>query len=310
MPVIPLNIIPGTIPTAGDLLEQTRSYLLSNHRDQVNRLSAAVLAGATTLTFEVTPIGVDVGTYLSVGLETFQVFSVNQQAKSASVLGGVRGSPLEAHAVGDTVFVDPEFSNHAIFRELNMELRALSAPSGIFQVKTVDLTYNSSRVGFDLTGVTGLIDILSVQCEQPDTDRSWPSLRPREYRLDRNADPTDFPSGIALMIHGGSPSPGRSVRVEYAKEFTLLESLADSVILRTGLPDTAIDIPALGAASRLVGVQESKRTLSGSQRDPRRSDEIPPGAITGASRLLGAMKMERLANERARLLKRYPIRVR
>lgn len=295
--------------TGQELIEHTRSYLLSSHRDQQNVLAANYTAGDTSLSFQFAINGMTEGAYLSIGIEVLQVFDVNVGSKTCTVRGAQRGSTAADHATDDLVVVNPEFSDFAIWREINNDLRALSAPGGLYAVGTVAVTYNAAHLGYDLNA-PGLIDVLAVQAEQPDSEKLWPNLRSSQWRVKRNADTSEFASGTSIMFYDSIGQPGRQMRVTYAKEFSPLTTPTDDVATVTGLPDSAIDVPCLGAAARLVGLQESKRVLLGSQRDPRRAEEVPPGAITGASRLLATMRAQRVSEERARLLKRYPARTR
>jgi hypothetical protein len=247
---------------------------------------------------------------LSTGLEVFQVLSVDQGAMTATVRGAMRGSTAANHASGDLVYVNPEFHDAAILRQLNHDLRDLSSPeNGLFKVGNVTLVYNPSVVGYDLTGVTDLIDVLSIYAEPVDNSKDWRETSRKKWSLQRDADTAAFPSGLALKLPWDvTPDPGVDVRVTYKTSFGLLSSLSETVESVTGLPVTALDIPPLGAAARLVGAQESKRGLMGSQRDPRRAEEVPPGANIGGMRSLLALRAQRISSERARLYAKYPLR--
>ena len=120
----------------------------------------------------------------------------------------------------------------------------------------------------------------------------------------QNAPTSDFPSGNALFIYGSAQS-GNAVRVLYKGNFTTLNSLSSGVRL-SGLPDSAWDLPPMGAAVKLMASREIKRNLTESQGDTRRASEVQAGAVANSYRGLAAIRASRIAAERARLDAQYP----
>lgn len=295
------------MPTlASDLIQQTRGYLLSSRREQQNVLSTAYTAGGTTLVFQYPIDGMAKGAYISVGLEVFQVFDTNPGAQSVTVLGAQQGSVAANHADGSLTYVNPEFTDFAILREINNDLDDLSSPiHGLYQVKTVAFDYNSAVQGYNLAA--DVDEILEVKYQDDGPEALWPLIPRRQYTLKRDMNTADFASAAAIVIYGVA-NPGRPIRVTYKAPFTQLSTLADVVTTVTGLAESACDLPSLGAAKRLVGMQEIKRNLTGAQGDTRRANEVPAGAATGAARWLEAERRQRIIAESARLARRYPLR--
>lgn len=292
--------------TASDLVESTLDFLLGGQDDQVNVLTSGVDTDDTTLTFDYDLDGIVPGATICGGLEVMRVLDVNNTSGTATVLRGQRGSTAASHDAGAVFQVSPRFSRWSVFRALNDDLDALSA-EGLFQMKTVDLTYSSSRMGYDLTSVTNIEDIYSVRYSVPGSEKEWPLFRPSEYRFDRNASTTDFASGFSLVLL--QPAyPGRAVRVAYRAPFTRFSTLASDVQTDAGLPATANDLPPLGAAIRLIAGHESGRVAYEHQPDTRRPDEVPAGAQVQAASAWRQLRRERIDAERRRLTKRYPLR--
>ena len=66
-----------------------------------------------------------------------------------------------------------------------------------------------------------------------------------------------------------------------------------------------IDIPALGAEIDLTQPREISRNFMESQPDPRKAQEVAPGAVAGSVNALIARRVQRIAEEAARLQRQY-----
>lgn len=292
--------------TANDLIDSTLDFMLGPQDDTVNVLTSGITSSDTTLTFTYELDRIVPGTTLGLGLEVMRVMATNTTAKTATVLRAQRGSTAAAHSSGAVVQVTPRYSRWSVFRAINDDLDALSG-AGLFQMKTVDLTYNASRMGYDLTSVTSLESVYSVRYKVPGGDKEWPLLLPSEYRFDRNADTTDFASGFSLVLYQPAYN-GQTVRVAYKAPFTRLSAATDDVQTVAGLPATANDLPVYGAAIRLQAGHEASRVAYSSQPDTRRADEVPVGASIQTVSGWRALRRDRIDEELRRLARRYPMR--
>lgn len=293
-----------------DVLAECRDdYLMTGTRDSRNTLNGAISStSATAFTFTYQG-GVGAGAKLSVDLEDLYVYAA-PSATTATVSRGDFGSTAATHADGALVLVNPRFTNAQILRAVNHELQALSSPAnGLFQMKTVDLTYNASVDGYDLTSVTDVIDIHDVRYQAIGPEQEWPVIDHHLWEHDRNLPAATFPSGQALMVRG-YVDPGRTIRVRYRAPYTALAAVGDNVLTVAGLHAEAHDLLALGAAIRLTAGREIHRNFDETQGSTRRSTEVPPGANLGANRGLMQLRQKRIQEEASRLGVMFPRRVR
>lgn len=286
-------------------VQATRRHLMSGRQEERNVLSAPYTAGSGTLSFTNVPTGIVPGARLGIGLNVFYVLTVNNASLSATVIGGQDGSVDVAAPTGSLVRVNPRFTDFDITETLAADLADLSSPeNGLFQIRSVDIAYSGVTTGYDLSGVTDLIDVYQVLAQEPGTSKGWTRLNRGGYRLDRGALASVFPSGLGLMLHG-SAYQGLTVRVLYRSGFITPPTLATD-LNTTGLPTTAYDIPPLGAAMRLVIPREIKRNFSEAQSDTRRAAEVGAGATAASYRPIAALRASRIAAEASRLVAAWP----
>lgn len=292
--------------TGNDLVEAALDWLLGGQDENVNVLAAAVTSADTTLTFKYDLDGIVPGSMVCVDLEVIRVVDINSTSKTATVIRGQRGSAAATHVVDAVVQVSPRFSRWSIFRAINDDLDALSG-FGLFQMRTVDLTYNSSIMGYNLTDVVDIDQIYSVRYEVPGVRKEWPLLQTTDYRFERNASTADFASGFSLTVYKQCYS-GKKLRVAYKAPFARLTSGSQDVQSVSGLPSTANDLPPLGAAIRLMYGHEAGRIGYERQPDVRRQAEVPSGASVAAAQGWTRLRQTRIDDELRRLSRRYPVR--
>jgi hypothetical protein len=286
---------------ASDLVEATRAHLDSGSRPELNRLNGSLTTSATTVTLEFAMGSVVAGAVLSIDLELMYVWSVSGSV--ATVQRAFNGTVAATHADDALIYVNPRWSAFTILRAINAELASYSSPKwGLFQMKTVDLTYSAATVGYDLTAVTDLIDVYELRWKGYTTG-DWPLIR--RWSVARNMATSEFASGLALLLDEGA-GPGKTIRVRYKAPFTEMTALANDVQTFAGFPATANDIPPLGAAARLTASREIKRAATDSQPESRTAAEVPPGTNRSAAGTLLQIRDARLREESARLNQRYP----
>lgn len=291
--------------TVQQLVDRTRQHLQSGYTVERNQLNANYTAGSGTLTFKYPLGGITKGAKLAIGLNVFYVWDVNPSTSTATVTAGEGGSTDANATSGTTVHVRPVFTDFDLFNALNEEVVALSSPqSGLFQVKTVDLTFNSAIDGYDISA-TDIQAIYEVRYQEPGGYKDWPRIPASQWVLERKAFTSDFPSGTALRLSAGG-WPGNDVRVTYLAPYTPFANLSDDVTATCGISAQAVDIPPIGAAVRLVAGGEVKRNFTSAQPDTRRAEEVPAGAVAASSRGLMMLRQQRVSEEAARLRAQYP----
>jgi hypothetical protein len=294
-----------------DVLSECRNnYLMTGARDARNRLNGSVSASATSLTFGYDLGGIGVGAKISIDLEDLYVWDVTPSSSTATVSRGEFGSTAAGHANNAVVLVNPIVTDSQILGDVNQELNSLSSPAnGLFQMKTVDVVYNSTVDGYNLTGVTDLISVYGVRYAAYGPQVEYPWIEYGQWEHARLLDTAVFASGHAIFIRG-YVDPGRKIRVWYKAPFTPLAAVTDNVLTVTGLHAEAHDLLALGAAIQETAGREIRRNFTETQGDTRRAQEVPAGANLGANRGLQQLHAFRVREEAARLNAMYPMRTR
>ena len=291
--------------TAQTWIDETKNLLLTDYVEEYDTLGTALNDSETTVNFTHDTPGIVAGSIIEIGTELMYIFSMNASTNNATVQRGFRGTTAASHSSGDLITVNPKFPSQLVLNAINDELADLSSPqNGLYQMKTVEFTYNIAQDGYNLTGVTD--DILSVyQVTYKDTgsENTEPVVPTWTLRRDRNT--SSFASGYALVLHDDANS-GQTVRVQYKTGFASLA--ATSTALSTvGLHSEAYDLPALGAALRLMSTRPVRREFIDEQGSSRRADEVPAGAISASMRDLRALRDTRINAEASRLATKYPV---
>lgn len=294
--------------TAQSWIDETRDLLLTDYVEELATLSSGGLSDTTGVLVDfalpglLVP-GVVAGATIEVGTELMYVFSVTE-AGQATVMRGYRGSTAQTHAGGALVTVNPKFPAYQILDALNHELADISSPqNNLFQMKTVDFTFNAAQDGYNLPDVTDdILSIYQVSYSDPGSEASEPTIS--SYTLRRDRDTDTFASGYALVLHGDA-WPGQTVRVMYKTGFTSVTD-ASTALSTVGLHLGAYDLPVIGAALRMMASRPIRREFLDEQGSSRRSEEVPPGAVSASMRDLRALRTERMNAEATRLAGQYP----
>lgn len=294
--------------TAQTWIDATRDMLLTDYIEEQATLAGELTAASTdtSVSFSLpTAIvsGVVPGSTIEIGTELMYVYTVSG-AGLATVQRGFRGSDVAAHSIDDVVTVNPKFPAYQILNTLNDDLLDLASPaSGLFQMKTVELTFSASTDGYDLTSVTDdILEVYAVTWSDVGVENSEPVMPSWSLRRDRNT--SDFASGYALVLYTDAES-GRTMRVQYKTGFTALTD-STTALSTVGLHAGAYDIPPLGAAMRLMASRPIRREFLDEQGFSRRAEEVPAGAVAASMRDLRALRGARVDSELSRLQQQYP----
>lgn len=276
-----------------EAIRATRQYL-GQDEDTLNRLDGAVAGGAGTIDLEfASPVpraGSVVEIRSATNSELVYVWSVASQTLTVS--RGWDDSTAAAFADGDIVALDPVVSHADVFTEILNELRGLPS-EGLGKLTSDSVTYSVSRQGFDTSGLTDPVIAPLALYQQIGGRDLWvydffehpDFIRPRAY---------DTADG--------------DVTLHYRTTFDLPTAHDDDLNQDCGVPESAQDIIAIGAAIRLVYSQEQLRGQAGVQLHARGSEDVPPGSGARSVSLLHQWKATRLAHEQRRTRERFPRR--
>ena len=291
--------------TAQTWIDETKNLLLTDYVEEYDTLGTALNDSETTVNFTHDTPGIVAGSIIEIGTELMYVFSMNASTNNATVQRGFRGTTAASHSSGDLVTVNPKFPAQLVLNAINDELADLSSPqNGLYQMKTVELTFNAAQDGYNLTGVTDdILSIYQVTYSDVGAEASEPVISSWTLRRDRNT--SSFASGYALVLHDDG-WPGQTVRVQYKTGFAAL-SATSTALSTVGLHSEGYDLPALGAALRLMSTRPVRREFIDEQGSSRRADEVPAGAVSASMRDLRALRETRINSEAARLDQKYPL---
>jgi hypothetical protein len=292
------------VTTAGTLIDRTVQNLLAGTVEERNKLASSVNDTSTSIVVSYSLGSLREQTVFQVGSELMYIWEANSITKTLTVERGFGGTTAASHSSGAVVTVSPKFPRWQVLQALNDELADLSSPmNGLFQMKTLDISYNGSDRQVNLTGVTSMIDLYDVRWRYTSDD--YPVVR--NYRLMRDMPTADFASGYVLTLD--EPVMSSTIRVIYKDAYTSFASEA-TTLASTGASASLADLLVLGAQIRLLASREVKRNFIESQGDTRRSDEVPAGAMNASVTNLLRLRRDRIQAEAARLNRQYPTRIR
>ena len=296
--------------TFGACVERVYRRLLSNQREQIVVCSGAVLSTDTTITFSgPAAAGIHPGSIIAIEAEKVLVTgtTANNNLYNWTVLRGFQGSTAADHANNTLGIVDPKYDRYDIGVAICDALNYLSSPTyGLFRIQKTTVTYVPTYMGYDLGAlVSDFIDIREITCDSPSPDRNFPKIRQGEYQILRGVTNSKFPSGRGLILYRPGYA-GLPINIAAAAPFVLPVNLMDDLITDCGLPQTAIDIPAICAEIDLTSTRDIKRNFTESQPDSRTATEVPFNAMTAAVQGLVMLRDRRIAAEADRLHRLWP----
>lgn len=293
--------------TVDDLIDETEAHLTGLVGGSYNRLSADITTTTQqSIELEFDANGVVPGSVIGVGVEDIFVLEVSSDVVTKCIRG-FRGSTAVIHATGDLVTVDPRFTRFRMFKAMQQEVASWGAR--LYAVSGDTITLADSTRGYTLDALgPRFLHVLQAQAE-PTTiytpnSSTWPDV---EFRIARQMDTLDFAGGNAIFFNDYLyQGTGRRVRLTYATKFDPTSWTVDSdPVEDTGLAESMLDIPPLGAAWRLMISQEVRRTDSSAQGQSRRAEEVPAAAALQSTQALKAMRDARIAEEQLTLLATY-----
>ena len=198
------------------------------------------------------------------------------------------------HAAGARIINSPLFPRQRVKSALFATLRE-SFPD-IFAVDVQYIDVNPARTNYPMS--SNCYKVMWVEWHVPGPTRMWAPVQ--RWRTN------NLPGSVELELIGPVwPGPQR-VRVRYMKNPPADWGTTDD-LQALGYSLEIADILVYGAAARLMMGVETVRVSVQSMESHGRSETIPPGSATAASRYLYQQYKQRLESERLQLLLRYPI---
>lgn len=287
--------------TFNDLIEDTlgvlRGYVRS--QDQSTHLTAAVdgddLVWSVADASRLSPGRAEVGSEI---VYVDQLDETNNTVTIAPYGRGMDGSTASAHASLSQVINNPQWPRDRVRHAINSTLLGVSGQ--LFGLSTE--TFTTDQVpGYELP--VDAVGVAGVRIESRPGE--WDECR--GFRFDGHASEVDYSTGRAVIT--GYLTTGKILEVTYRIDPGMLDADSDDFVEVTGLPASCADVITFGAAWRMLSAvgpgQLDAVAISAADLDSRRQS----GEAVSESTQMYRMFMQRLKEERSKLLERFPTRV-
>lgn len=281
--------------TFNELVEQVQAQLHAfTTQEQLTWLTAPVTDSATSLS-------VNDGNQVSRGLveiddELMYVASVATNTVTLAPFGrGFRGTTAAAHSSGAKVTFDPHFPRVDIKRAINETLAAVYPR--LYQIKDTTFTFAGSQATYELPADAD--GVVNVTFELSGPSGYWMPITSWQFHRD-----SEEVTGRAITLLS-APEQGSTVKVTYRAAFAALVNDADT-LASVGFPDSAGDVLKFGAAYRLVQFLDVSRLQMSAAENYAHATDRKPGDPSKLANQFYAMYMQRLEEERKKLLELEP----
>lgn len=263
--------------TVADLIEQTRQRLQPNRRPQLNRLTSPVAPTDTALTFDF-DTQVTNGSRVSLDLEDLWIWT-GSGTSADSVQRAMNASTAATHQAGTLAYMNEPYSAWDILRAINEVLFDLPG-EGVYTYPTVSLTGSAINVGYDLAGVTNIIEGHRLHYSSRGGLSRWVPIQEHLWEVRQSVPVDAFPSGNALFVYA-AVDPGQELQLLYRSGFGSLAALTDDPT-STGLDATNLSLLVIGAAIKLTEGRAIDRSDMHTQGDTRRPAEVSTSDVRTA----------------------------
>lgn len=294
-------------------ISDVQRQLLSFTRPARNLLNAAVVTSDTSIVLaRGTSEGATVPeeSWLTVDREIMWVWTntATTSTQTLSVNRGDYGTTAAAHDTGAITEINPRFARPHIADALKDEIR--SWQPNLYQVEVANYAVSTMPAvldaGPDFTDAYGIASARVQRIANGAVSVAEVSASPLF-----GMDVSEYPSEVAIAFKPPQTAPTlpATVRVTWTLPFDL-ETFNDSTDLvdQVGLAASMVDVAVLGASIRLLASREAARSDTTAQGQPRDAAEVAVGAQLQQASGLRSLYASRMADEKAKLLARYPIR--
>lgn len=238
-----------------------------------------------------------------IGDELVWIDSVNQSNNTVTIAPYGRGysnSSVATHAQNERVTFSPMFPRNDVKRAINDTILGLRGFLTGNSYHTFD--FKAAKTGYELP--QNVDKIIRVEWSDFGSTRAW--IPVRRYRLNKQANFDEYPSGKALEIYD-YVGPGRTVQVWYSVTPDVMVDGSDDFVDTTGLEDSSRDVVVLGAVARLLSTVDPSRLQRTSVEANVLDEKVPTGSGANAARYVYALFNQRRDEERGRLLDDRPV---
>lgn len=290
--------------TFSELIDATSLYLYGYTTLQDQATSTAGSVSASDLTIPVADTTAISRGIIEIDSELLWVDSVDAVQGTVTVAPygrGYRGSTATTHSAGSRIASSPLFPRMLVGRAINEAIHAVYPD--LFGIGETTFTFNPAVSTYALPA--GAMQVMQVTWQTTGPSREWMPVR--RWRVDRHAATTAFSSGASVSLYDAIV-PGRTVKVVYSKQPSLLVNPSDDFATVTGLQASAEDVIRLGASYRLVPFFDSPHLSGMSAEADFAANLRPVGGASTLSKYMLQMYQVRLAEETRRLQDVFPVR--
>jgi len=293
--------------TLKDMIDEVRSNL-AGYTLRQDRIT--YLANASGITTTDTALIVGSATNLAKGVieiddELIWVDSFDKATNTMNVIPGFgrgyQNTDPAPHAQYSQVILAPTFPRVMVKKAINDTI--LACFSKLFAVAQYTFTFDGAKTTYALPD--DVDRVLAVTWETVGSTKEW--LPVNRWRDDKSANVASFNSSATISIFDPI-TPGRTVQVTYTVEPSTLSASSENFSDVTGLPASAQDVIILGASYRLLSFMDAGRINLTSAESDAADSKIPSNAAATASRFLYGLHQQRLNEEAAKLIDKYPVR--
>lgn len=297
--------------TVSTVVERVRRQLNSTVRMEVNVLAANINTTDTVLTFD-HPLSSSTrnGAVLSIDNELMRVISVSVAAQEVTVLRGWQDSEAAAHVLGTEILVNPRWTLFDIYDAMFQEIESWSPD--IFDIANVELSTTEETNAVELAiEYSNAIGVIQARRNWTDDQQAlvWPEISFTLMRGAAAAWSAATTSGLIVRFTSGNgQAQVGNVLLTIGMPFTTDDIDADTVLSTDkNIGASLLELIELGIKYRLMMDDEVGKSARNAQDEPRRNEDVPPGAALSLGQVLAQRYERRRAAEVIKFRTRYPM---
>jgi hypothetical protein len=284
--------------TLSDLTDEVLAYLRSFTKDQEVGTHLTKPLSESDLTFEVADVNFASRGRAQIGDEVLWIDSIDRETKNLTIAPygrGFDGTTAKAHEAGTQIITNPLYPRYMVHRVINQVIDGLG--NDLYAVRSVFV--KAKTLGYNYPLPEDARNVLSISYQMKPSSYKYPSFV-RKWTFDPAASPDASPTGKCVYIYD-VVTPLFEYAITYAGWPQPLSS-PDAPFTDSGLPSSSYDVVVLGAASRLMSVATAALIQSQSvEAQALESGQVMSGALAQSKYLYG-LYVQRLSEERMRLL--------